>query len=162
MYSGAGGIRARQLVEKSAEVWLCAALCSRSVAQINPLRYAQLQLRLIRICYFFCHTRLRMDSCPAWHQRSLIQPLAQLRKGTRGIVSAVTDAAGDGVVKVGDAAGSTLARRLIELGFVVGEAIEVIEEVRPGGDPIAVRIGSSMFALRRREAQAVLVQLAAP
>jgi ferrous iron transport protein A len=49
----------------------------------------------------------------------------------------------------------------MELGFIAGERIEVIEEVQPGGDPIAVRIGSSMFALRRREAQAVLVQVEA-
>jgi ferrous iron transport protein A len=47
----------------------------------------------------------------------------------------------------------------MELGFVPGETIEVIEEVRPGGDPIAVRIGRSMFALRRREAQDVMVKL---
>jgi ferrous iron transport protein A len=48
------------------------------------------------------------------------------------------------------------------VGFVPGEHFEVIEEIRPGGDPIAVRIGSSIFALRRREAQAVLVQLERP
>ena len=46
--------------------------------------------------------------------------------------------------------------------LVPGEQIEVIEEIRPGGDPIAVRIGTSMFALRRREAQAVLVRLERP
>jgi ferrous iron transport protein A len=50
----------------------------------------------------------------------------------------------------------------MELGFIPGERIEVIEEVRPGGDPIAVRIGSSIFALRRREAQAVMVKLEQP
>jgi len=42
---------------------------------------------------------------------------------------------------------------------VPGEAIEVVAEVKPGGDPIAVRIGGSCFALRRREAEAVMVQL---
>ena len=30
------------------------------------------------------------------------------------------------------------------------------------GDPIAVRIGSSIFALRRREAQAVMIELERP
>ena len=70
----------------------------------------------------------------------------------------------DGVagVLIGDLAGSTVVRRLLEIGFVPGEQIEVIEEIRPGGDPIAVRIGTSMFALRRREAQAVLVRLERP
>ncbi len=60
---------------------------------------------------------------------------------------------------IGDVAGSTIVRRLMELGFVPGERIEVIEEQRPGGDPIAVRIGCSIFALRRREAQAVMVRV---
>jgi ferrous iron transport protein A len=101
-----------------------------------------------------------MDSCSAWHQTALIQPLAQLRKGAKGIVSAVTDL--EGAASLGDSSGCTLRRRLMELGFVAGEPIEIIEEVRPGCDPIAVRIGSAMFALRRREAQAVLVQLEAP
>jgi ferrous iron transport protein A len=84
-----------------------------------------------------------------------------LRKGTRGIVSAVSDLSESGT-SLGDSADSSLARRLLELGFIAGERIEVIEEVRPGGDPIAVRIGSSMFALRRREAAAVLIQVEAP
>jgi Fe2+ transport system protein FeoA len=100
-----------------------------------------------------------VDSCRAWHETDAIQSLAQLRKGSRGIVSAVSDM--ESGHSLGDAMGSTLARRLMELGFVAGERIEVIEEVRPGGDPIAVRIGSSIFALRRREAQAVLVQVEA-
>jgi ferrous iron transport protein A len=102
-----------------------------------------------------------MDSCRAWHETEAIQPLSQLRKGTRGIVSAVSDLSESGT-SLGDSADSSLARRLLELGFIAGERIEVIEEVRPGGDPIAVRIGSSMFALRRREAAAVLIQVEAP
>jgi Fe2+ transport system protein FeoA len=119
-----------------------------------------------------------MDSCRSWHgaaltstgQTDAIRSLARLHKGARGVVSAVaegTDAgksAAAGVdpgpaITIGDVAGSTIVRRLMELGFVPGERIEVIEELRPGGDPIAVRIGSSIFALRRREAQAVMVQV---
>jgi ferrous iron transport protein A len=82
-------------------------------------------------------------------------PLADLRKGDRGVVAEVleTDA---GIA--GDAAGATIGRRLIEIGFVPGELVQVIEEVWPGGDPMAVRVGSSVFALRRREARAVLVR----
>ena len=30
-----------------------------------------------------------MDSCRAWHETDAIQPLSQLRKGMKGIVSAV-------------------------------------------------------------------------
>jgi ferrous iron transport protein A len=106
-----------------------------------------------------------MDSHVAWHALDLpvdpepnVRSLASLHKGARGTVSSVrlTGAAG---TQIGDVAGSTIARRLLEVGFVPGEQVEIIEEIRPGGDPIAVRIGSSMFALRRREAQAVLVSL---
>ena len=85
--------------------------------------------------------------------------LASLRKGERGIVASVLE--GDAAV-VGDVEGSTIARRLLELGFVPGEPVEIVEEVWPGGDPMAVRIGASIFALRRREARAVLVQVAKP
>ena len=35
-----------------------------------------------------------MDSCPAWHQSSLIQPLAQLRKGAPDAVWEVVNAIG--------------------------------------------------------------------
>jgi ferrous iron transport protein A len=93
----------------------------------------------------------------AAEQGSTVRSLAQLRKGTKGVVTAVSEPIG--AESLGDATGATVARRLLELGFVAGERIEVIEEVLPGRDPIAVRVGSTMFALRRREAQAILVQV---
>jgi ferrous iron transport protein A len=52
---------------------------------------------------------------------------------------------------------STLAQRLLELGFIPGESLEVVGVIWPGDDPIAVRLGRSMFALRQREAAAVMV-----
>src|SRR5258708_18793480 len=82
-------------------------------------------------------------------------PLASLRKGAGGVVTQVLE--GDAGI-VGDQAGATIGRRLIEIGFVPGERVQVVEEVWPGGDPMAVRIGSTVFALRRREARAVLVR----
>jgi ferrous iron transport protein A len=51
-----------------------------------------------------------------------------------------------------------MARRLLEIGFVPGERVEVLATTWPAGDPIAVRVGSAVFALRRREACAVLLQ----
>ena len=63
---------------------------------------------------------------------------------------------------VGDQLGSSIGRRLVEIGFVPGESVQIIEAVWPGGDPIAVRVGTTVFALRRREAQAVLVQVEKP
>lgn len=82
--------------------------------------------------------------------------LATLRKGARNVVVNVRDDAQG----LGDEAHSTVSRRLLELGFVPGEAIEVIEEAWPGGDPMVVRLGSTTFALRRSEANAVILERA--
>jgi ferrous iron transport protein A len=79
--------------------------------------------------------------------------LASLRAGDRGVVTGVTEDA----ATLGEETGATVVMRLIEIGFVAGEPFEIIAESRPGRDPIAVRIGGSCFALRRREAAAVMV-----
>jgi ferrous iron transport protein A len=52
---------------------------------------------------------------------------------------------------------SALERRLLELGFVSGERVEIVAEARPGRDPFVVRIGSLALALRRREADGIWV-----
>ena len=51
-----------------------------------------------------------------------------------------------------------LERRLIELGFVEGAAVEILHEGIIGRDPIAVRVNNATIALRRREAMAILVR----
>lgn len=84
--------------------------------------------------------------------------LATLKKGCRGVVAEVCNDS----QSLGDEAHSTVSRRLLELGFVPGEPIEVVATVWPGGDPIAVRLGNTTFALRRREAGAVLVAVDCP
>jgi ferrous iron transport protein A len=53
--------------------------------------------------------------------------------------------------------GGDIGLRLLELGFVEGESLRVIATGFPNGEPIAVRIGSTTFALRRFEADHVLV-----
>jgi ferrous iron transport protein A len=79
--------------------------------------------------------------------------LSDLHLGARGTIAGVRE---DGAV-LDDETGATVVMRLIEIGFVPGERFEIIAESRPGGDPIAVRIGGSCFALRRREAGAIQV-----
>ena len=49
-------------------------------------------------------------------------------------------------------------QRLDELGFLPGERVLVLTRGRPGGDPLAVRVGHSTFALRRIEAACVRVR----
>jgi ferrous iron transport protein A len=81
--------------------------------------------------------------------------LDALPKGQRAVVRGVLR---DDLAAMGDIAGSTIARRLLEIGFVAGETVEIVARAWPGGDPIAVRVGTGVFALRRREAAAVLLQ----
>ena len=50
----------------------------------------------------------------------------------------------------------SLRRRMAEIGFLPGEKVKLVARV-PGGDPVAVRIGGSTFALRRREALCIQV-----
>lgn len=56
----------------------------------------------------------------------------------------------------------SMLARLRDLGFVRGARCEVLARMWFGGDPIAVRVGGSTFALRRSEAAAVRVTRAAP
>jgi ferrous iron transport protein A len=58
----------------------------------------------------------------------------------------------EGIVEAG-----ALSRRLLEIGFFPGARVEVVAAQWPGDDPMAVRVGGSTFALRRREAQLVRV-----
>ncbi|MBJ7311592.1 ferrous iron transport protein A [Rugamonas sp. CCM 8940] len=62
-------------------------------------------------------------------------------------------------VAPGDAGdGADLARRLMELGFVPGEKIRMLKRGMPGGEPLAIKVGNSTFALRRFEAALISLQ----
>lgn len=74
--------------------------------------------------------------------------LAQLPYGVVATVIGVDASSG----------GAALTRRLAEIGFLPGEQVRVMARV-VGGDPIAVRIGTSTFALRRHEAACVRVRV---
>jgi ferrous iron transport protein A len=78
--------------------------------------------------------------------------LAELRRGEAGVVCGLAD-----LLVNADDGGATLRARLRDLGFVAGAHCEVIARMWPVGDPLAVRIGGSTFALRRAEAAAVQV-----
>jgi ferrous iron transport protein A len=52
-----------------------------------------------------------------------------------------------------------LTQRLLEIGFVDGEPVRIVACGHPGREPVAVRIGGTTFALRRFEAERVLVEL---
>ena len=52
----------------------------------------------------------------------------------------------------------SLLRRMAEIGFLPGEKVKLVARI-PGGDPLAVRVGGSTFALRRREALCIQVRM---
>jgi len=48
---------------------------------------------------------------------------------------------------------------LEEIGFIPGEQVTVTARGMLGGDPLVVRVGASVFALRRAEASCIQVSL---
>lgn len=80
--------------------------------------------------------------------------LALLKKGDCATVTGLATVLGDDEI--------AMRMRLLELGFAPGEQIRVIAESFPRGDPMAVRIGNTTFALRRHEAAMVHVRRAMP
>jgi len=69
--------------------------------------------------------------------------LDELRAGTRARIASIT----------GDAA---LVQRLMELGVLEGEEVEVIG-FAPLGDPLEVRLADTRLSLRRQEAAGIAV-----
>ncbi|NDY93371.1 FeoA family protein [Ideonella livida] len=53
---------------------------------------------------------------------------------------------------------TTSLRRLAELGFLPGEPVQLVQRGPGGREPLAVRVGDSLFALRLAEARCVQVR----
>ena len=86
-----------------------------------------------------------------------IIPLGQGHKGLKGIVTSV-----GGTLPINsqndDPFSEELERRLLEIGFVEGAEVEILHEGFIGKDPIAVRVDDMSVALRRREANAIMIR----
>lgn len=80
--------------------------------------------------------------------------LSDLREGDSAVVVGLGEVGALGADTEGR---ETLAARLRDIGFVPGARCEVVARMWLG-DPLAVRIGGSTFALRRVEAAAVRVE----
>ena len=84
-------------------------------------------------------------------------PLGHGRKGFKGVVvqvGAADDVSGRSTLEPAE-----LERRLLEIGFVEGAQVEILHVGLLGGDPLAIRVDDMRVALRRREADAVLVRV---
>jgi Fur family ferric uptake transcriptional regulator len=84
---------------------------------------------------------------PATAVRTAARNLSQLLPGESGKV-----------IRVG--AGGKLGQRLLSMGLVVGETVRV-EQVAPFGDPIGIRVKNYCLALRRQEAEAIVLEVGA-
>jgi len=76
--------------------------------------------------------------------------LSELPRRVPAVVQSVDDAT----------PGDPVARRLRELGFVPGEAVQVIAFGPFGMDPLVAQVGFTRFALRRSEAARIGVEVA--
>ncbi len=63
-------------------------------------------------------------------------------------------------IKAGHHDGGALKRRLMELGFVPGERVQVLRRIFFGRGPLAVRVGTSTFAMRKLESSLIEVVVA--
>jgi ferrous iron transport protein A len=76
-------------------------------------------------------------------------PLMELATGIPARVLSVSAAEGSQPAELG--------RRLAELGFLPGEAVRIVARGLLAREPIAVRVGTGTFALRRFEAACIRV-----
>lgn len=100
---------------------------------------------------------LRDNESMAGGQRC--EDAAPLGAGARGFCGTIVQVGRDRV----DGAPTSefdaeLERRLLEIGFVEGATVEILHEGFIGKDPIVVRVDDMKVALRRREANAILVR----
>lgn len=91
----------------------------------------------------------------ALHSEIQTFALHQLKKGQSGVILDIHQSASN-------PASFDIQRRLKELGFIGGEAVTVLHKAFFGGDPLAVRVGNSTFALRRFEAEMIKVSPVSP
>jgi len=75
--------------------------------------------------------------------------LSQLANGITARVTAVQPTSG----------ADSIAGRLMELGFVAGEAVRVLASGPMGGEPLLVQVGYTRFALRRAEAARIEIEI---
>ena len=96
------------------------------------------------------------DALPSGQAAPVFDSLsvADLKSRHAATITGLTDAGG-----ASKSAG--MARRLAELGFIVGETVSVLHRGPGGREPIAVQVGDTVFALRRHEASCIRVSMGA-
>ncbi|HID57084.1 TPA: DtxR family transcriptional regulator [Candidatus Poribacteria bacterium] len=93
--------------------------------------------------HYFIETGRRPDHCPRGARMNGMT-LKELKPGEKGEIVKLK---GEGPVK----------RRLLDMGIVPGETVEVVK-VAPLGDPMEVRVKGYQLSLRKGEAESVIVE----
>ncbi len=83
------------------------------------------------------------------HRPPITLHLDELPDGAPAVVRAITES--------GPCLDDSHRRRLAELGFLPGEPVQVLRRGPGGREPLAVRIGDAVFALRLAEAHHIAV-----
>ncbi len=83
------------------------------------------------------------------HRPPITLRLDELLNGAPAIVHAIAES--------GPCLDASHRRRLAELGFLPGEPVQVLRRGPGGREPLAVRIGDAIFALRLAEARHIAV-----
>lgn len=83
--------------------------------------------------------------------------LPELAKGRSAVIQQVQDVQQGDPNATDPHAVDPIARRLRDLGFVPGEPVRIVAHGPLGADPLLVQIGYTRFALRRSEAERVVV-----
>ena len=83
------------------------------------------------------------------------EPLGDARARRPGVIVRVDGTMAD----AGVLGAEELERRLLELGFVEGARVEIVEQGLFGADPIAVKLDDMRVALRRHEAASLSIKL---
>ncbi len=78
--------------------------------------------------------------------------LTELPDGGHSVVKALATASPE--------LGEAELRRLAELGFIPGEPLHLLRRGPGGREPLAVRVGDTLFALRWAEARCIEVERA--
>ena len=80
----------------------------------------------------------------------MTRSLADLPRGAHAVVRRVAGASAE--------LDTAMLQRLGELGFIPGESLQLMRRGPGGREPLAVRVGDTLFALRLCEARCIEVE----
>jgi len=93
---------------------------------------------------------IRINKCAMPDLNRMIRWLSDLPDGARATVRQVAETSAE--------LDASMLRRLGEIGFIPGETLQLLRRGPGGREPLAVRVGDTLFALRLCEARCIEVE----